>query len=45
MAMISRSGLEFCEPSEKAEIRGGKLERRFSLPTHGISLLEIRKEA
>ena len=43
MAMISRSGLEFCEPPEKAEICRGKLERHFLLPTHGISLLEIRK--
>ena len=27
---------------EMAEVRGGRLEIRFPLPVHGISLLEIR---
>lgn len=42
-AMISRSGLEFFEAPEKTEIRGGRLEKRFSMPAHGISLIEIKK--
>ncbi len=43
-AMISRSGLELLEPPAAAEVREGSLEQRFTLPVHGISLLEIRKE-
>jgi len=41
-AILARSGLEnLCAP-EQAEVRAGKLEIRFRLPVHGISLLEIR---
>ncbi|MBR0463769.1 MAG: hypothetical protein IJJ23_05215 [Clostridia bacterium] len=42
-AMIARSGLEFYEAPGMAEVRDGRLERRFELPTHGISFLDIRK--
>ena len=42
-AMLARSGLEFCEAPETALVHGGCLERRFALPTHAISLLEIRQ--
>lgn len=42
-AILARSGLELLDPPETAEIRGGGLEISFPLPTHGISLLEIRK--
>ena len=42
-AMLARSGLEFCEAPETALVHGGRLERRFALPTHAISLLEIRQ--
>ena len=41
-AIIARSGLELFRPPETAEVRGGRLEIRFPLPVHGISLLEIR---
>lgn len=40
-AILARSGLEFCEAPAVAQVREGRLERRFQLPTHGISLLEI----
>ena len=42
-AILARSGPEHLAPPETAEIRGGALELRFPLPTHGISLIEIRK--
>ena len=42
-AILARSGLECLRPPETREIRAGRLEIRFSLPVHGISLLEIRK--
>ena len=42
-AIIARSGLEFYEAPERVRIQNGKLERRFELPVHGISMLEIRK--
>ncbi len=41
-AILARSGLELLCPPEKAEIRGGRLEIRFTLPAHAVSLLEIR---
>ena len=42
-AIVSRSGLECFREPEKHEVREGRLALRFPLPTHGISLLEIRK--
>ena len=44
-AMIARSQLEFCEAPATVQVRQGRIERRFELPTHGISLLEIRRKA
>ena len=40
-ALAARSGLEMFRAPEKAAVRGGRLEMRFPLPVHGISLLEI----
>ena len=42
-AILARAGLELFGAPEKTEIRGGRLEMSFPLPTHSISLLEIRK--
>lgn len=42
-AMIARSALEFCEAPETLLVHEGRIEKRFALPTHGISLLEIRQ--
>ncbi|MEG1776340.1 MAG: hypothetical protein RR367_07520, partial [Clostridia bacterium] len=42
-AIVARSGLEFCEAPEKVLVHEGRLERRFTLPTHGISFLEITR--
>lgn len=42
-AILARSGPELLREPETAEIRGGRLELRFPLPVHGISLVEIRK--
>ena len=42
-AILARSGLELFRAPEQAEIRDGRLELSFPLPTHSISLLEIRK--
>lgn len=42
-AIIERSGLEYCEAPDTVLVHDGKLQRRFTLPTHGISLLEIVK--
>ena len=42
-AMLTRSALEFCEAPETLLVREGRVEKRFTLPTHGISLLEIRQ--
>lgn len=42
-AIASRSGLEFCEAPETVLVHEGRLEKRFTLPTHGISLLTIEK--
>lgn len=42
-SMIDRSGLELCEAPFTALVHQGRLQHRFSLPTHGISLLEITK--
>ena len=44
-AILARSGLECFGEPETAEVRGGRLELSFPLPTHGISLLEIRSAA
>ena len=41
-AILARSGLELLRAPETAEVRGGALELGFSLPVHGISLLEIQ---
>lgn len=43
-AIIVRSGLEFFREPEQKEISGGRLEIRFPLPTHSISLIEVRKK-
>lgn len=42
-AIVARSGLEYCEAPEVVLVHEGALNRRFTLPTHGISLLEIVK--
>ena len=42
-AILSRSRPEPLCPPAAAEIRGGRLEIRFPLPTHSVSLIEIRK--
>ena len=44
-AIIARSGLELLEAPEQAEIREHRLALSFSLPTHAVSLLEIRPSA
>ena len=41
-AILARSGLELLQKPEKADVHDGKMEIGFSLPIHGISLLEIR---
>ena len=41
-AILARSGLELLCPPETAEVRGGRMELRFPLPVHAVSLLEIR---
>ena len=40
-AILARSGLELYEAPETVPVHAGRLQRRFTLPTHGISLLEI----
>ncbi len=42
-AIMARSGLEFCEAPENVLVHEGRLEKHFTLPTHGISLLVIEK--
>ena len=42
-AILARSGLEYCEDPEVLAIHEGALHRKFTLPTHGISLVEIVK--
>jgi len=42
-AIKARSGLEYCEAPETVLVHEGKLQRKFTLPTHGISFLEIVK--
>ncbi len=42
-AIVARSGLEYCEAPEVVLVHEGTLKRHFTLPTHGISLLEITK--
>ncbi len=44
-AILSRSGLEMIGKPETVDVSGGRLEMRFLLPVHGISLLEIRQES
>ena len=41
-AILARSHLEFCEAPEVVMIHNRRLEKHFTLPTHAISLLEIR---
>ena len=43
-AILSRSGLEFLTAPEDAEVANGTLELRFTLPVHGISLIQIQKK-
>ena len=42
-AIMARSGLEMLREPVKTTVTGGRLEERFTLCTHGISLLEIRR--
>lgn len=42
-AIKARSGIELFEAPETMMIHEGRLEKSFSLPTHGISLLMIEK--
>lgn len=42
-AILARAGLEFCEAPETVLVHDGKIEKHFTLPTHGISLLMIEK--
>ncbi len=42
-AIEARSGLEYCEAPAILQVNGGSLTHRFTLPTHGISLLEFVK--
>ena len=41
-AILARSGLELFQRPEEAEIRDSMLELSFQLPTHSISLIEIK---
>ncbi len=40
-AILAHAGLERLEPPRALQVRDGRLSLRFSLPTHGVSLLEI----
>ena len=40
-AILSRSGLEFCEAPKTVQLKDGKLSHHFEMPVHAISLLEI----
>ena len=42
-AIEARSHLEYYEAPEVLPVHVGLLEKRFYMPTHGISLMEIRK--
>ncbi len=42
-AIEARSGLEYCEAPAILQVNGGSITHRFTLPTHGISLLEFVK--
>ncbi len=42
-SIIARSGLELCEAPACVLVHEGKMERRFTLPTHGISFIEITR--
>ena len=42
-AILARSGLEYCEAPQVMQVRKGELQHGFTLPTHGISLLEFVK--
>ena len=44
-AILARSGLELLGGPESVTVGGGRLELRFPLPVHSISLLEIRKSS
>ena len=41
-AILARSGPELLEPPEEAAVRGGRLDLRFTIPTHAVSLLTVR---
>ena len=43
-AIVSRSGLERLEPSQKVSVNNGKISLRFQLPVHGVSLVSISRE-
>ena len=42
-AIVARSSLEYCEAPQTMLVHEGRLQHRFTLPTHGISLLEFVK--
>ncbi len=42
-AILSRSGLEYAEAPQVMLVHEGRLQHRFTLPVHGISLLEFVK--
>lgn len=42
-AIVARSGLEFCEAPATVLVHDGRIEKSFTLPTHGISLLVFEK--
>ena len=44
-AILARSGPELLCPPEQARISGGRLDLRFTMPAHAVSLLEIRAAA
>ncbi len=42
-AILTRSGLEYCEAPQTLLVHDGRIAHRFQLPVHGISLLRIKK--
>jgi hypothetical protein len=43
MTIVSRSGLEIAEPSQRVMVNGGRLSLRFRLPAHGVSLVTVTR--
>ncbi len=42
-AIKARDGLEYLEAPEEMLVHEGRLERRFEMPVHGISLISVEK--